>query len=62
VNTLKGSGPLEPRTLLRPQALAYLYARRLRVHLAQEVLAGVGVAIAVALVSASLIANGSIAG
>jgi putative ABC transport system permease protein len=62
VSAPKGSGALEPRTLLRPQALAYLYARRLRVHRAQELLAGVGVAIAVALVSAAMIANGSIEG
>jgi putative ABC transport system permease protein len=48
--------------LVGPYALVYLYRRRLRVHLAQELFAGVGVAIAVALVSASMIANGSIAG
>jgi putative ABC transport system permease protein len=45
-----------------PYALIYLYRRRLRVHRAQELFAGVGVAIAVALVSASMIANGSIEG
>jgi putative ABC transport system permease protein len=45
-----------------PHALAYLYRNRLRVHAAQELLAGLGVAVAVALVSATLIANGSIAG
>jgi putative ABC transport system permease protein len=45
-----------------PYALAYLYRNRLRVHAAQELLAGLGVAVAVALVSATLIANGSIAG
>jgi putative ABC transport system permease protein len=43
-------------------ALFYLYRNRLRVHAAQELLAGLGVAVAVALVSATLIANGSIAG
>ncbi|HEY4810369.1 MAG TPA: FtsX-like permease family protein [Solirubrobacteraceae bacterium] len=43
-------------------ALAYLYRNRLRVHAAQELLAGLGVAVAVALISATLIANGSIAG
>jgi putative ABC transport system permease protein len=43
-------------------ALAYLYRNRLRVHAAQELLAGLGVAVAVALVFATLIANGSIAG
>ena len=31
-------------------ALIYLYGRRLRVHATQEILAGVGVAVAVALV------------
>jgi putative ABC transport system permease protein len=45
-----------------PCALVYLYRNRLRVHAAQELLAGLGVAVAVALVSATLIANGSIAG
>jgi putative ABC transport system permease protein len=45
-----------------PYALAYLYRNRLRVHAAQELLAGLGVAVAVALVSATLIANASIAG
>jgi putative ABC transport system permease protein len=45
-----------------PYALAYLYRNRLRVHAAQELLAGLGVAVAVALVAATLIANGSIAG
>jgi putative ABC transport system permease protein len=45
-----------------PYALIYLYRNRLRVHAAQELLAGLGVAVAVALVSATLIANGSIAG
>jgi putative ABC transport system permease protein len=45
-----------------PYALAYLYRNRLRAHAAQELLAGLGVAVAVALVSATLIANGSIAG
>jgi putative ABC transport system permease protein len=42
--------------------LLYLYRRRLRVHRVQELLAALGVAIAVALVFAAMIANGSIAG
>ncbi len=46
---------------MRPYALVYLYRRRLRVHTVQELLAGLGVAIAVALVFAVMIANGSIA-
>jgi putative ABC transport system permease protein len=62
VSTLKGSWSLQPRTLLRRQALVFLYRRRLRVHLVQELLAGVGVAVAVALVFAALIANASVAG
>jgi putative ABC transport system permease protein len=48
--------------LMRPYALLYLYRRRLRVHAVQELLAGVGIAIAVALVLAALVAEGSIAG
>jgi putative ABC transport system permease protein len=43
-------------------ALWYLYRNRLRVHAAQEILAGLGIAVAVALVSATLIANSSVAG
>ncbi len=53
---------LQARTLLRPYALVFLYRRRLRVHLVQELLAGVGVAIAVALVFAAMVANASVAG
>jgi putative ABC transport system permease protein len=45
-----------------PYALLYLYRNRLRVHAAQELLAGLGVTVAVALVFATLVANGSIAG
>jgi putative ABC transport system permease protein len=47
---------------MRAHALVYLYRRRLRVHAAQELLAALGVAIAVALVFAVLVADGSIAG
>jgi putative ABC transport system permease protein len=47
---------------MRPYALIYLYRRRLRANGAQELLAGVGVAIAVALLFAALVAQGSIAG
>jgi putative ABC transport system permease protein len=47
---------------MRPYALLYLYRRRLRAHAAQELLAGAGVAIAVALLFAALVAQGSIAG
>jgi len=53
---------LQTRALMRPYALIYLYRRRLRAHAAQELLAGAGVAIAVALLFAALVAQGSIAG
>jgi len=45
-----------------PYALVYFYRRRLRVHLVQELLAGLGIAVAVALVLSTLVAEGSIAG
>jgi putative ABC transport system permease protein len=62
--------PVEPierktvkaRALMPFSMLVYLYRRRLRVHAVQELLAGAGVAIAVALVLASTIASHSIAG
>jgi putative ABC transport system permease protein len=47
---------------MRPYVLLYLYRNRLREHIVQELLAGLGVAVAVALVLATLVANGSIAG
>ena len=47
---------------LRPYALLYLYRRRLRANSASELLAALGIAIAVALVLASTVAQGSIAG
>jgi putative ABC transport system permease protein len=62
VSSLARSRSLQARALLRPYALVYLYRRRLRVHSVQELFAGLGVAIAVALVFAAMIANGSIAG
>lgn len=46
---------------MRPRALVYLYRRRLRAHAAQELLAGLGVAVAVALIFAVLVANANIA-
>jgi putative ABC transport system permease protein len=45
---------------MRARALVYFYGRRLRVHAMQELLAGVGVAVAVALVFAVTVANSSI--
>jgi putative ABC transport system permease protein len=53
---------LQARALMRPDALLSFYRRRLRVHAVQELLAGLGVAIAVALVLATTIASRSIAG
>lgn len=53
---------LRPKALMRPYALLHLYRRRLRVHALQELLAALGVAVAVALVFAVMVANGSIAG
>ena len=47
---------------MRPEALFRLYRYRLRVHTAQEMLAGTGVAVAVALVFATLIASSSVGG
>ncbi|HYB22606.1 MAG TPA: FtsX-like permease family protein [Solirubrobacteraceae bacterium] len=52
--------PIRARALLPAYTLAYLYGRRLRVHAIPELLAGVGVAIAVALVFAVTVANSSI--
>ena len=45
---------------MRPRTLFFLYRRRLRVHAVQELLAGVGVAVAVALVFAATVSSGSI--
>jgi putative ABC transport system permease protein len=47
---------------MRPGALLYLYRRRLRTHGVQECLAGLGVAIAVALVFATILVSSSITG
>src|ERR1041385_7379081 len=44
-------------SVLRPRALLYLYRARLRVDAAQELLAGLGVAVAVPLLSAPLLAG-----
>jgi putative ABC transport system permease protein len=53
---------VKARALMPASMMVYLYRRRLRVHAVQELLAGVGVAIAVALVLASTIASQSVAG
>jgi putative ABC transport system permease protein len=53
---------LRTRWLLPRATLAYFYRRRLRAHGIQELLAGVGIAAAVALVLAAGISQGSIAG
>jgi putative ABC transport system permease protein len=47
---------------MSPRALVYFYRRRLRVHAVQELLAGAGVAVSVALVFATIVASASIAG
>lgn len=47
---------------MRPSALLYMYRRRLRAHALQELLAGAGIAIAVALVFAAFLAESSISG
>lgn len=52
--------PLHSRRLLRPSALLYFYRRRLRAHAVQELLAGVGIAAAVALILAAVLSQGSI--
>jgi putative ABC transport system permease protein len=49
------------KSALRPRALVYLYRARLRINAAQELLAGFGVAVAVALLFATLVASSSIA-
>lgn len=51
-----------PRALLGPYALLWFYLRWLRRHFLAELLAGVGVAIAVALVFATIVAAGSVSG
>jgi putative ABC transport system permease protein len=45
---------------MRPSALLFMYRRRLKAHRAQELCAAVGIAIAVALVFAAILAEGSI--
>ncbi len=47
---------------MRLSALLYFYRRRLRVHAVQELLAGLGVAICVALVFATIVASESVVG
>ncbi len=54
--------PPRPRALVGPYALFRFYIRWLRGHLVQELLAGLGVAIAVALVFATSLVAGSISG
>lgn len=51
-----------PRALVGPYALFWFYVRWLRRHLVQELLAGAGVAVAVALVFATVVAAGSVSG
>jgi putative ABC transport system permease protein len=53
---------LVTRVMLRPRTLVYFYRRRLRAHGMQELLAGVGIAVAVALVLAASLTQSSITG
>ena len=55
-------GPSATSLLVGPYALFWFYHRWLRKHAVQELLAGAGVAIAVALVFATMIAGASISG
>ncbi|HXP99873.1 MAG TPA: FtsX-like permease family protein [Solirubrobacteraceae bacterium] len=59
---MSGVETLRAQPLMGPRALLYFYRRRLRVHAVQELLAGAGVAVSVALVFATIVASGSIAG
>jgi putative ABC transport system permease protein len=54
--------PPKASTWMRPRLIAYLYSRRLRVHVVQELFAGIGVAIAVALVFGATVISESEAG
>src|SRR6185369_257158 len=55
------AGPCRDRPgVMRLGTLAWFYGRRLRVHWMQELLAGLGIAIGVALVFAVQVANSSI--
>jgi putative ABC transport system permease protein len=56
-----GQAP-RPRALVGPGVIYWLYVRWLRRHLVPELLAGLGVAIAVALVFATIVAAGSVSG
>lgn len=58
----RGPRPPRPRALIGPSALFWFYVRWLRRHLVQELLAGIGVVIAVALVFATIVAAGSVSG
>jgi putative ABC transport system permease protein len=57
---LAGSDRSDRQRLLGVRTLMYFYRRRLRVHAVQELLAGVGIAVGVALVFAVMVANSSI--
>ena len=52
--------PLQTKRLLPLTSLVYFYRRRLRAHGTQELLAGIGIAAAVAFVLAAVVAQGSI--
>ena len=56
------AGGLRTRRVLTPPTLIYFYRRRLRAHGAQELFAGIGIAVAVALILAAGVAQSSITG
>ncbi|MGA7705749.1 MAG: hypothetical protein WB998_12725, partial [Solirubrobacteraceae bacterium] len=57
------SNPANPKIFgVRVSMLLFLYRRRLRAHPLQELLAGAGIAVGVALVFGVLIANASLTG
>src|SRR5260370_40177137 len=57
---MRRPNPLTRHGLMETRTLFYFYSKRLRIHAVQELLAGVGVAIGVALVFAVTVANSSI--
>ncbi|HTB50927.1 MAG TPA: ABC transporter permease [Solirubrobacteraceae bacterium] len=62
MSTTKSPSRLRVRRLLPLPTLVYFYRRRLRAHGTQELLAGVGIAVAVALVLAAVVSQDSIVG
>ncbi len=59
---VQAQAPTRAQALMGPYALYYFYRRRLRAHAVQETLAALGVAVAVALVLASVLVSQSVTG